>query len=214
MANGLTYEWRSTSVQLRKCSCRPLVVACQLIVASLILLGALACRPAEAQQASQPGYDPIQTERRFERQQSDQTPAGRPRLPKPQFTGPEGRGDTKPMFVLHRISITGATAIPHDRLVTAYQPYLGKTVSQADLIAMAAAVSDVYRAAGFHLSRAIVPPQDIKDGLLRVQVIEGSITEVALKGEGAEQFGIRPMLNAVVAERRRARLHAREVCRR
>ncbi len=170
-------------------------------MASLSLLGALTCRPAEAQQASQPGYDPIQTERRFERQQSDQTPAGRPRLPKPQFAGPEGRGDTKPLFVLRRVSITGATAIPHDRLVTAYQPYLGKTVSEADLIAMAAAVSDVYRAAGFHLSRAIVPPQDIKDGQLRVQVIEGSITEVALKGEGAEQFGIRPMLNAVVAER-------------
>ena len=66
---------------------------------------------------------------------------------------------------------------------------------------MAAAVSDVYRAAGFHLSRAIIPPQDVADGRLRLQVIEGGITEVALKGEGAEQFGIRPMLDAVVAER-------------
>ena len=68
-------------------------------------------------------------------------------------------------------------------------------MSQADLADIAAAVSDIYRAAGFHLSRAIVPPQDIKDGRLRLQVIEGSITEVSLKGEGAEQFGIRPMLD-------------------
>ena len=66
---------------------------------------------------------------------------------------------------------------------------------------MAAAVSDVYRAAGFHLSRAIIPPQDVADGRLRLQVIEGSISDVVLKGEGAEQFGIRPMLDDVVAER-------------
>jgi hemolysin activation/secretion protein len=200
MANGSTHERRQASVQLRKRSCRP-VAGYRLITASLGLLLVLTCLPAKAQQASQPGYDPVQTERRFERQQSDQIPAGRPRLPKPQFAGPEGRGDTKPLFVLHRVSITGATAIPNDRLVTAYQPYLGKNVSQADLIAITAAVSDVYRADGFHLSRAIVPPQDVKDGLLRLQVIEGSITEVALKGEGAEQFGIRPMLDAVLAER-------------
>ena len=66
---------------------------------------------------------------------------------------------------------------------------------------MAAAISDIYRVAGFHLSRAIVPAQDVKDGQLRLQVVEGSITDVVLKGDGAAQFGIRPMLNAVVAEK-------------
>jgi hemolysin activation/secretion protein len=174
----------------------------RLIVMGLgFLVGALACPPALAQQATQPGYDPVQTEKRFERQQSDQAPAGRPRMPTPQFARPKGRAGTKPIFLLRRVSVTGATAIPLDRLATAYQPYLGKNVSEADLIAMAAAVSDVYRAAGFHLSRAIIPPQAVGNGRLHLQVIEGSITDVALKGEGAEQFGIRPMLDAVVAER-------------
>ena len=74
-------------------------------------------------------------------------------------------------------------------------------MSQADLAAIAAAISDLYRAAGFHLSRAIVPPQDIQGGRVHLQVIEGSITEVALKGDGAEQFGVRPMLDPVLAER-------------
>ena len=49
-------------------------------------------------------------------------------------------------------------------------------------------------------SIAIVPPQDIRDGEIHLQVIEGSITEVALKGEGAERFGVRPLLDSVVAE--------------
>jgi hemolysin activation/secretion protein len=162
---------------------------------------ALSALPAKAQQAAQPGYDPSQTERRFGRQQSDQNlAAGRPQLPKPQFGAADGRADTRPMFDLRHVSITGATAIPHARLVTAYRPYLGKKVSQADLIAMAAAVSDVYRAAGFHLSRTIIPAQDVADGRLQIQVIEGSIVDVALRGEGADQFGVRPMLDAVLAE--------------
>ena len=121
-------------------------------------------------------------------------------MPSPQFARPEGQGDSKLLFVLQHVSITGAVAIPQERLVTTYQPYIGKKVSQADLAAIAAAVSDVYRAAGFHLSRAIVPPQDIQSGRLQVQVIEGSITDLTLKGEGAEQFGVRPMLDAVLAE--------------
>jgi hemolysin activation/secretion protein len=166
------------------------------LIPGLCFLAAVATSlPATAQQAN-PGYDPRQTEKRFEHQQIDHSRGARPRLPRSPFARPDGRGDTKPMFVLKNVAITGAVAIPRDRLVTAYQPYLGKKVSQADLADMASAVSDVYRAAGFHLSRAIVPVQDIKDGTIRLQVIEGSIVEVALKGEGAEQFGVRPMLDA------------------
>ena len=82
----------------------------------------------------------------------------------------------------------------------AYQPYLGKKISQADLAAIAGAISDLYRADGFHLSRAIVPPQDIADGRVRIQVIEGAIVQAELKGDGAEQFGVRPMLGPVLAE--------------
>ena len=161
----------------------------------------IACFPAHAQHANQPGYDPRQTERRFEGQQSSQSANGRPRLPSPQFARPEGQGDSKPLFVLRHVSIAGAAAIPQERLATTYQSYIGKKVSQADLAAIAAAVSDVYRASGFHLSRAIVPPQDIQGGQLRIQVIEGSIAELVLKGDGAEQFGVRPMLEAVLTER-------------
>ena len=114
--------------------------------------------------------------------------------------GPSGRADSRPLFVLRKVSLTGARAIPREEIARAYQPYLGKKVSQADLAAIASAISDLYRAAGFHLSRAIVPPQDIQGGHVRLQVIEGGITEVALKGEGAEQFGVRPMLDPVLAE--------------
>ncbi len=119
----------------------------------------------------------------------------------PTVSRQQGAADSRPLFTLHGVSITGAHAIPQSQIARIYRAYLGKEVSQADLVAIAEAISDMYRAAGFHLSRTIVPPQDIQDGRVRVQVIEGSITEVALRGDGAEQFGIRPLLGPVLAER-------------
>jgi hemolysin activation/secretion protein len=200
MGRGSLNDWCLASVLLRKCA-HAALSRHHLSTAGLVLWTLTGCLPAQAQHANQPGYDPRQTEKRFDDQQSSQGANGRPRLPLPQFARPEGQGDSRPLFVLRHVSISGAVAMPQERLAATYQSYIGKKVSQADLAAIAAAVSDVYRAAGFHLSRAIVPPQDIQSGRLRIQVIEGSITELALKGDGAEQFGVRPMLDAVLTER-------------
>ncbi|CAN7340870.1 ShlB/FhaC/HecB family hemolysin secretion/activation protein [Bradyrhizobium sp. LjRoot220] len=200
MANGSPQIQAPLSVVLRVRAAVPVAGHRSLVACLLFLTAFIAVLPARAQHAS-PGYDPRQTEKRFEDQQIDQTPGGRPRLPRTPFARPEGKADTKPLFVLRHVVIAGAVAIPREKLDTAYQPYLGRKVSQADLADMASAVSDIYRAAGFHLSRAIVPVQDIKEGRLRLEVIEGSITELTLKGEGAGEFGIRPMLDIVVSER-------------
>jgi hemolysin activation/secretion protein len=196
MANRFTNNLNVPSMEL---TVRARGGACSIKIVSTALL-LFAASPAGAQQANPRAYDPRQTEKRFDDVQSEQGSSTRSRLPMPRVARPEGPADTKPLFVLRHVAISGAVAIPRDRLATAYQPYLGKKISQADLNAIAAAVGDVYRAAGFHLSRAIIPPQDIQDGRVRLQVIEGGITEVVLKGEGAEQFGVRLMLNAVLAE--------------
>ena len=157
-------------------------------------------RPATAQQANQPGFDPRQTEKYFDDRQSGPDRPAQPPPRTPTLARPKVAADGKPLFVLRRMSVSGASALLPEQLASSYRPYLGKMVSQADLAAIAQAISDCYRAAGFHLSRAIIPPQDIADGRVHIQVIEGSITEVDLKGYGAEQFGVRPMFNTVLAE--------------
>ncbi|MFH1343571.1 MAG: ShlB/FhaC/HecB family hemolysin secretion/activation protein [Pseudomonadota bacterium] len=167
----------------------------------MLVLTVIGPDPAKAQQASQPGFDPRQTEKRFDALQSEQAAtAARSGVPIPRVSRSESPADSTPLVVLHKVSLTGARALPREDIATAYQPYLGKKVSQADLAAIASAVSNLYRAAGFHLSRAIVPPQDIQGGHVRLQVIEGGITEVTFKGEGAEQYGVRSLLGPVLAE--------------
>jgi hemolysin activation/secretion protein len=172
-----------------------------LALALLVLF--LAMVPAAAQQASSPGFDTRQTEKYFDDQLSRQErPAARSDLRVPHLARPQpATADAKPLFVLRVVAIQGAQALPHDRIAAAYQPYLGKMVSQADLVAIADAISELYRAAGFHLSRAIIPPQDIQGGRIVIRVIEGAITDIALKGDDAERFGVRPYLNPVLAER-------------
>ncbi|WP_315736921.1 ShlB/FhaC/HecB family hemolysin secretion/activation protein [Bradyrhizobium sp. SZCCHNR1093] len=169
------------------------------LAAGISLSAAVFAATAHAQQVSQPSFDPRQTERYFDEQQSRSTQPAPPRPRAPQFAT-QGGGDRKPLFTMRAVTLTGASALPAEQLAASYQPYLGKPVSQADLAAIATAISDQYRTAGYHLSRAIIPPQDIRDGRVRIQIVEGSITEVALKGAGAEEFGIRPMLGPVLAE--------------
>ena len=151
-------------------------------------------------QGIQPGFDLRQTEKRFDALESEHTQQARPGMRMPQFAHPLSAADIKPQFKLRDVIVSGAMALPSTVLARTYGPYLGKQVSQADLAAIAAAIGDLYRTAGFFLSRAIVPPQDVIDGRVRLEVIEGSIAEVALKGDAGEQFGVRPMLAPALAE--------------
>ena len=161
---------------------------------------AVACLPAHAQNANQPGYDPRQTEKRFEDQQSSQGAQRAAAVAVAALRPAGGAGR-------FQAAVRAAPRLDHRRRCDTAGP-AGDDVSalyrEKGIAGRSGgdrgAVSDVYRAAGFHLSRAIVPPQDIQGGTLRIQVIEGSITELTLKGDGAEQFGVRPMLDAVLAE--------------
>jgi hemolysin activation/secretion protein len=171
------------------------------VLTAWLLMGAWFAGSSQvsAQQANQPGFDPRQPEKYFENQ-SEQQSLNRPPVKLPSVAGPGTGGDTTPQFVLRGVIIRGAHAVSGEEMTATYQAYLGRKVSQADLAEIAGGISKLYRAKGFHLSRAIVPPQDITGGQVRLQVIEGAIVQAELKGDGAEQFGVRPMLAPVLAE--------------
>jgi hemolysin activation/secretion protein len=63
-----------------------------------------------------------------------------------------------------------------------YAAHLGQTIGAAALVGMTECVSELYRERGFFLSRAVIPAQDVRDGALRLQVIEGYIGAVEVTG--------------------------------
>lgn len=166
------------------------------------LAAALSTAPAAADPAApaaSPGFDPRQTEQRFDAWQREES-HGRPPLHLPHFGAAPAPVAGKPLFVLEGVALSGARTLSPGELAGAWRPFLGKSVSAADLAAIAGAISELYRARGYHLSRAIVPPQDVAGGRLRIQVIEGAIADIAIVGGDAARFGAASLLAAIRAE--------------
>jgi hemolysin activation/secretion protein len=170
------------------------------VVPALASILSAAATPSIAQQAPSPQTDINRTERRFDALEAERRRVKSTAVPLPQVANPTTGADTTPMFRLTGVTVAGATLMRPDAIAVTWAPFIGKTVSQADLAAIAGKISDLYRAAGFHLSRAIVPPQDIDGGRIRIQVIEGRITEIVVNGERAQRFGVQKVLAPIAAE--------------
>src|SRR5947209_20516824 len=85
-------------------------------IALALLFGMLLPHPTLAQQVSQPGFDPKQTEKRFENLESGQTQPARAGIKLPKLAQPQAGNDTRPQFELRAVTITGATAVPQEKL--------------------------------------------------------------------------------------------------
>src|ERR1700730_12144291 len=85
-------------------------------IIACILLSPATLRSAHAQQANQPGFDPRLTEKYFDDRQSGADRPLRPPPRTPTLARPEITADTKPLFVLHAISVSGAFALPREAL--------------------------------------------------------------------------------------------------
>lgn len=143
--------------------------------------------------------DPRQTEKTFEEFRRNKERSKRD-VALPEAGRSQQKGDTRPLFVLRSILVEHAHSISSPELATAASPYIGKTVSQADLASIAETISEKYRAAGYHLSRAIVPPQNINSGRVRIRIIEGSITDIVVEGYNSSRYGVRAILEPILNE--------------
>jgi hemolysin activation/secretion protein len=88
-------------------------------------------------------------------------------------------------FSLREIKIVGATRYPPDTLRELYAPLLGREVRPSDVLGVAEAIEAKYRAAGYVLTRAFVPPQRVADGVFTIDVVEGYVSKTDTEGGDA-----------------------------
>jgi hemolysin activation/secretion protein len=90
---------------------------------------------------------------------------------------PEAAG---PRFVVRALHVTGETRFPEAELIAAagFQP--GAELDLAGLRAIAGRITAFYNAHGYFVAQAYVPAQDIRDGAVTIEVIEGRYGKVAL----------------------------------
>ena len=85
-------------------------------------------------------------------------------------------------FTARRIAIEGSTIFAAEDLQPVVAPLVGREITLAELQAAADQITQRYLDAGYLTSRAIVPDQTITDGVVRLQIIEGRVSQVTVQG--------------------------------
>lgn len=111
-----------------------------------------------------------------------QAPAAVPRSSQPfAIEPPAASGVVLPggaSVVLQAVNIAGNTVIPEAVLQGVLGEVVGKSFDLAGLRALSDRLGDYYRSSGYPFARALLPPQDLQDGKLRIDVIEGRYGQV------------------------------------
>lgn len=103
---------------------------------------------------------------------------------------PAGAAGEGPCFVLVAVEIEGVTVYGPEDLRPLYQDLLGQEVTLDSVFALAEAVTAHYRNDRYTLSQAIVPPQTIRAGEVRLTVVEGFIDKVLIEGAPRGRAGL------------------------
>jgi len=131
-----------------------------------------------------------------------QPPANAEAAPKAVLPGAEiPQGAESVRFTLKAIEVEGATAFPASEIKGLYRDYLNQEITLDTIWKIAAMITRHYEDAGYFLSRAFVPQQDIKAGLVRIRVVEGYVGEVRLADPLADNRIVAELIERLKAER-------------
>lgn len=85
---------------------------------------------------------------------------------------------------IREIRIGGASRLPEDVRAAITRDYAGRCLGAAELEAVLAALTKSYIDRGFITTRAYLPAQDLRGGVLEIAVVEGSIERFELQQTG------------------------------
>ena len=122
-------------------------------------------------------------------------PAPKPTISLPlQSTVPEGAEDVS--FILKALSIKGGESFPVETITSLSPLETGTEITLSDLYHFADIITNHYRNEGYALSFALVPAQDITDGRVRIEIIEGYIDELIIREENLSDIARAHILDA------------------
>lgn len=99
-------------------------------------------------------------------------------------------------FDLVGVEFDGASVFSKAEMEALFSPMYGKKVGLGALRDAAAKLETHYREQGYFLVRVFIPPQQVKDGIFKIKVVEGYVNEVFIQGpddkmnERVEKFAL------------------------
>lgn len=85
-------------------------------------------------------------------------------------------------FHLSGITHDKSTVLTEQEILKAVSPWIGKTISAADLSQILNAINALYHEKGYAVCMAVLKPQRIQEGVLHISLIEGKTDEVTVQG--------------------------------
>ncbi len=117
---------------------------------------------------------------------------GAPELPSQQQPAapavPDAAGDDTQTLLVSGFILDGATLIPADELQAVLADRVGREQSLRDLQVAAQAVADSYRRRGY-FARAFIPAQNIQNGVVHIQVVEGRFGSMQRRAQPSRADG-------------------------
>ncbi len=154
--------------------------ATSFLVASLIPVTAFAAVPVT------PAAEPARIQKNLGGEIQRPDVGGATIITVPDDKGKEKATKSKASFTLKSVVIENATVFTPEQLQAEYADKVGQKISLKDLYDIAGRITAKYRNAGYILSRAVVPPQRISGGNVKLKIVEGFVDRVVIEGKNAD----------------------------
>lgn len=87
-----------------------------------------------------------------------------------------------PRFTLTEIDVRGANLIDAARIDAVTSRYTGRPITHADLVQLRDDLTKLYVSEGYISSGAVLPDQEVSDGVLEIEIVEGRLDSVSVSG--------------------------------
>jgi hemolysin activation/secretion protein len=102
----------------------------------------------------------------------------------PAFRLPPAPVSATPLGAVRQVSFEGATVVTEAELQALARPYLDRPLEPADLEELRTAITRHLVDRGFVNSGALMPDGAVRDGRLRILIVEGRLTALRVQGQG------------------------------
>lgn len=123
---------------------------------------------------------------------------------RPEITPPPAQSHEilSQLIIPKQFDIVGVRSVPFPDVAKVFVPLAGQSVSVARIVEVATEVTKLYQDAGYALSFAFVPPQDFKDGVVQVVIVEGHLASLEIEGNaGKSEALLRELAAPLLAEK-------------
>jgi hemolysin activation/secretion protein len=110
---------------------------------------------------------------------ADLLPLPAPSAPPPQPEAPPLEGT----IIVNQFKVVGSTVFSADQLAKVTAPFIDRPLNFAELLQVRSAITQLYVDQGYVTSGAFIPSdQVIEAGIVTIQVVEGRLSEIQVKG--------------------------------